>query len=102
MPFYGGPGESAHKYLVKIPGYNTQRRVSKFAEKIAKRLYESMPFELAHECVLRLDDEFELIGSSFPNDDPTVTGECELRVTGVNHDGNSGDCVIKWKNDNKE
>ena len=52
MNFYGGPGESAHKYFVKIPGDNTQRRVSEFAKQIAERLYESMIFELAHEHVL--------------------------------------------------
>ena len=65
-------------------------------------LYESMIFELAHERVLRLDDQFELIGSSLVIDKPTVTREYESRVTGVNDDGESGDCVIKWKNDNKK
>jgi hypothetical protein len=29
--FYGGPGESAHKQFIKIPGQRTQRRVSEFA-----------------------------------------------------------------------
>ena len=28
--FYGGPGESHHKYFVKAPGDLTQRRVSEF------------------------------------------------------------------------
>ena len=54
-----------------------------------------MIFELAHEHVLRLDDEFELIGSSVANNETTVKGEYELRVTGVNDDGESGNYVIK-------
>ncbi len=29
--FYGGPGESAHKQFIKVPGQRTQRRVSEFA-----------------------------------------------------------------------
>ncbi len=29
--FYGGPGESAHKQFIKIPGQRTQQRVSEFA-----------------------------------------------------------------------
>jgi hypothetical protein len=33
--FYGGPGEAAHKFLVKEPGQKTQRRVSKYAVQTA-------------------------------------------------------------------
>jgi len=33
--FYGGPGESAHKQFIKIPGRRTQRRVSEFAPQTA-------------------------------------------------------------------
>ncbi len=33
--FYGGPGESAHKQFIKIPGQRTQRRVSEFAQQTA-------------------------------------------------------------------
>ncbi len=29
--FYGGPGESAHKQFIKIPGQRTQQRFSGFA-----------------------------------------------------------------------
>ena len=35
MNFHGVPGESAHKYFIKVPGDNTQRRVPGFARKIA-------------------------------------------------------------------
>ena len=51
---------------------------------------------MEHEHVLRLDDEFELIGSSVANNETTVKGEYELRVAGVNDDGEGGICVIKW------
>jgi hypothetical protein len=32
--FYGGPGESAHKQFIKIPGQRTQQ-VSEFAQQTA-------------------------------------------------------------------
>ena len=54
---FGGPGESHHKYFVKAPGDNTQRRVSEFAKQIANRIYESMIFEIAikrHSNVKRM------------------------------------------------
>ncbi len=37
--FYGGPGESAHKQFIKIPGQRTQRRVSEFAQQTALQYY---------------------------------------------------------------
>ncbi len=33
--FYGRPGKSAHKQLIKIPGQRTQQRVSEFSQKTA-------------------------------------------------------------------
>ncbi len=33
--FFGGPGEAAHKVLVKAPGQKTQRRISEFAVQTA-------------------------------------------------------------------
>jgi hypothetical protein len=32
ITFYGGPGESAHKQFIKIPGQRTQLKVSEFAQ----------------------------------------------------------------------
>ena len=49
--FYGGPGESAHKYFVKAPGNNTQRRVSEFSMQVAQKVYKSMIFEIAMEHI---------------------------------------------------
>ncbi len=40
--FYGGPGEAAHKYFVKVPGQKTQRHVSKFAVQTANQCYDMM------------------------------------------------------------
>jgi hypothetical protein len=40
--FYGGPGESAHKQFIKIPGQRTQRRVSEFAQKTALQYYNML------------------------------------------------------------
>ena len=42
MNFYGGTGESAHKFFVKAPGLKTQRRVNEFAVQIAKQYYDIM------------------------------------------------------------
>ena len=53
MNFYGGPGESSHKYFVKAPGDNTQGRVPEFARQIANRIYECMIFEVANERVMQ-------------------------------------------------
>ncbi len=33
--FYGGPGGSAHKQFIKIPGQRTQCKVSEFAQQAA-------------------------------------------------------------------
>ncbi len=40
--FYGGPGESAHKIFIKIPGRRTQRRGSEFAQQTANQYYNKL------------------------------------------------------------
>jgi hypothetical protein len=40
--FYGGPGESAHKQFIKIPGQRTQRRVQEFAKQTANQYYNML------------------------------------------------------------
>ena len=57
--FYGGPGESHHKYFVKAPGDLTQRRVSEFSKQVANRVYESMAFEVANEGVRLENDKWQ-------------------------------------------
>ena len=40
--FYGGTGESAHKFFVKAPGLKTQRRVTEFASQVANQYYNML------------------------------------------------------------
>ncbi len=40
--FFGGPGESAHKQFIKIPGQRTQQRVSEFAQQTALQYYNML------------------------------------------------------------
>ena len=52
--FYGGPGESAHKQFIKIPGQRTQRRVSEFAQQTALQYYNMLVSSYAaHDCQIR-------------------------------------------------
>ncbi len=52
--FYGGPGESAHKQFIKIPGQRTQRRVSEFAQQTALQYYNMLvSSHAAHDCQMR-------------------------------------------------
>ncbi len=52
--FYGGPGESAHKQFIKIPGQRTQQRVSEFAHQTALQYYNMLVTGYAaHHCQIR-------------------------------------------------
>ncbi len=52
--FYGGPGESAHKQFIEIPGQRTQRRVSEFAQQTALQYYNTLvSSHAAHDCQIR-------------------------------------------------
>ncbi len=52
--FYGGPGESAHKQFIKIPGQKTQRRVSEFAQYTALQYYNMLVSSHAgNDCQIR-------------------------------------------------
>ena len=52
--FQGGPGESAHKQFIKIPGPRTQRRVSEFAQQTALQYYNMLVSSHAvHDCQIR-------------------------------------------------
>jgi hypothetical protein len=51
--FYGGPGESAHKQFIKIPGQRTQQRVSEFAQQTALQYYSMLVSSYAtHDCTI--------------------------------------------------
>ncbi len=52
--FYGGPGESAHKQFIKIPGQRTQCRVSEFAQQTAHQYCNMLVSgQAAHDCQIR-------------------------------------------------
>ncbi len=52
--FYGGPGESAHKQFIKLPGQRTQSRVSEFAQQTALQYYNMLvSSHAAHDCQIR-------------------------------------------------
>ncbi len=52
--FYGQPGESAHKQLIKIPGQRTQHRVSEFVQQSALQYYNMLvSSHAAHDCQIR-------------------------------------------------
>jgi hypothetical protein len=52
--YYGGPGESAHKQVIKIPGQRTQHRVSEFAQQTALQYYNMVvSSHAAHDCQIR-------------------------------------------------
>ena len=53
--FYGGTGESAHKFFVKAPGLKTQRQVTEFASQVANQYYSILVTTKA----LRSVDTFE-------------------------------------------
>ena len=55
--FYGGPGESAHKQFIKIPGRRTQRRVSEFAPQTALQYHNMLVSGYAaEECLYEMNN----------------------------------------------
>jgi hypothetical protein len=55
--FYGGPGESAHKQFIKIPGQRTQRRVSEFAQQTALQYHDMLVSSYAtKECLFETNN----------------------------------------------
>jgi hypothetical protein len=52
--FYGGPGESAHKQFIKIPGQRTQQRASECAQQTAIQYYNMLLSGYAvHDCQIK-------------------------------------------------
>ena len=106
--FFSGPGESFHKYFVKAPGNNTQRRVSEFGKQIAERVYENMICEIAHEANVREDNMYEKIGkksSGAETNENTATklvGKYYLTVVDVGDNGLTGNHEVKWDYDGKK
>ena len=112
MIFYGGTGESSHKYFVKAPGDNTQRRVRAFVRQIVNRMYECMIFEIANERVIQQDDTYGIVHPSNSDDDEEeqrvgshhFVGKYTINIHTTNGDGESRKAEVKWnyKNTLKE
>ncbi len=52
--FYGGPGESAHKQFIKIPGQRTQQRVSEFAQQTTLQYCNMLDSgSVVHNCQIK-------------------------------------------------
>jgi len=111
LNFFGRPGESHHKYFVKAPGDNTQRRVSEFVKQISTRIYENMIFEIAKETPQQQEDVYEYVGNPLSDASSDKVGEdtknvfvgkYELKIYNANEDGESGDHELKWSWQNKQ
>ncbi len=88
--FYGGPGESAHKQFIQIPGQRTQPRVSEFAQQTALQYYNMLVSGYAvHDCQMRsnlykqsgnADTDFD---STEPKGDVVIemSGKYDFKVT---------------------
>jgi hypothetical protein len=74
--FFGGPGESAHKQFIKIPGQRTQRRVLEFAEQTANQYYNMLVSNLATtECLTEINNCKQRGGT-----DNNLEGICQSSV----------------------
>ena len=89
--FYGGPGESAHKQFVKIPGQRTQRRVSEFGQQTALQYHNMLVSGYAvQECLFETNnrkqyggEDATLAEGKTAGDDLSIclTGEYSFVVT---------------------
>jgi hypothetical protein len=61
--FYGGTGESAHKFFVKAPGLKTQRRVTEFASQVANQYYNMLVTTKALRSVDIYDKSIQIRGN---------------------------------------
>lgn len=87
--FFGGAGESAHKFFVKAPGHKTQRRPSEFAHQVADQHYNMLVTKQALRSVnTELYDIANIIDTSFNEDNKTndneqfeLSGQYVLHIT---------------------
>jgi hypothetical protein len=81
--FYGGPGESAHKQFIKIPGQRTQQRVSEFAQQTALQYYNILVSGYAaHDCQMRSNLYKQSGNSGTDFDSPESKGEIVIEMSG--------------------
>ena len=81
--FYGGPGESAHKEFIKIPGQRTQRRVSEFAQQTALQYHNMMVSGYAaEECLFEINSRKQYGGDNDKMESTTQPGDMSISLTG--------------------
>ena len=80
--FYGGPGESAHKQFIKIPGQRTQRRVSEFAQQTALQYHNMMVSGYAaEECLFEMNSRKQYGVDNDKMDSTTQPGDMSISLT---------------------
>ena len=105
MNFFGGQGESSHKFFVKAPGLKTQRRAKEFATQIAEQYYQVMVTQYALRSIQQQDERNNVLRNNTENqmDDISVSfsGKYYLVVTNDILQGmRDGDRVyVKWHSD---
>ncbi len=81
--FYGGPGESAHKQFIKIPGQRTQQRVSKFAQQTAHQYYNMLVSGYAaQDCQIKLNFYKQSVNSETDLNTTEPKGDIFIEMSG--------------------
>jgi hypothetical protein len=110
--FYGGPGESAHKQFIKIPGQRTQRRVSEFAQQTALQYHNMLVSSYAaEECLFETNNRKQYGGNDDTLEDVSPSGHLSIILTGryyfvvteqlLHMMESEGRLLVKWMFDNK-
>jgi len=116
--FYGGPGESAHKLFIKIPGQRTQRRVGELAKQTALQYYNMLVSSYAaEECRTTIEtnqlDYYEKINDAIGavewksiDDDVVInlSGKYEFVVThdNIRNMEENSSLLVKWAWDDRK
>ena len=106
MNFFGGTGESVHKFFVKAPGLKIQRRVNEFTTQIAKQYYDVMVTQYALRSLQQQEYGQEIIPTNEAtnaSEDISVhlPGKYSLIITNnVLQSMKDGDSIyVKWHSD---
>jgi hypothetical protein len=105
MNFFGGQGESAHKFFVKAPGLKTQRRAKEFSAQIAEQYYHVMVTQYALRAIQQQEEQHNVLRNQTVHqiDDLSVyfSGKYSLVVTNDILQGmRDGDSIyVKWHSD---
>ncbi len=105
MNFFGGPGESAHKFFVKAPGLKTEQRVKEFAVQTAKQYYDIMVTQYALQSIEPKPDQQRIFPNKATENSDAVTvhlsGKYSVVVTNaVLQSTRDGNCIhVNWHSD---